>query len=68
MSDYLVSRSFALNQQVTTRPAGPAIMALQEANMRLEQAMPRQQSVPAYQPKPQAATSAPAQAVSRNGR
>jgi len=66
MSDYLVSRSFSLNQQVTMRPAGPAIIALQEANVRLEQAMPRQQSVPAYQPKPQAA--APAQAVSRNGR
>jgi hypothetical protein len=66
MSDYLVSRSFSLKHQVAARPAGPAIIALQQANDRLERALPRQQSVPAYQPKAQAA--APAQAASQDSR
>ncbi len=52
MADYLVSRRFELNQQVPSRPFGSAIAALQQANVRLEQELPRQQAVPAYeQPK-----------------
>ena len=65
MSDYLVSRTLVLNQRVSPRPAGPAILALQHANARLEQSMPRQQSVPAYQPPTTAEV--PAEARSRSG-
>jgi hypothetical protein len=50
MSEYLVSRTLQLNQNAAPRPDGPAIIALQQANVRLEQSMPQQQSVPAYQP------------------
>lgn len=65
MSDYMVSRTFAPNQQAISRPAGPAIRALQAANVRLEQAQPRQQSVPAYQPTSRGAS--PDQIAGRNG-
>jgi hypothetical protein len=66
MSDYLVSRTFSLKQQVTSRPDGHAIIALQQEITRLEKELPRPQAVPAYQPKPQ--TAAQARSVTRNGR
>jgi hypothetical protein len=50
MSEYFAWRTIVLKQQVAPSPAGPAISALQQANILLEQSMPRQQSVPAYQP------------------
>jgi hypothetical protein len=50
MTEYLVSRTFVLNQLAALRPSGPAISALQAANSQLEMLMPRQQQVPAYQP------------------
>lgn len=51
MPEYLVSRTLVLNREAAPRSVGPAIKALQQANLRLEQSMPRQQPVPAYQPR-----------------
>lgn len=51
MPDYLVSKSFILNVSNTESiPFRDAIEALRIENERLEQSMPRPQSVAAYNP------------------
>jgi hypothetical protein len=64
MSDYFVWRTIVLKQQAAPSPVGPAISALQQANLRLEQSMPRQQPVPAYHPTKTAEVRADARAHS----
>ena len=49
MSDYIVRKTFTLDQQnVEAVPAREAIAALRELNQALEQSQPQSESVPAY--------------------
>ena len=47
MSDYIVRKTFSLDQEVATVPPREAIAALRELNQALEESQPQGESVPA---------------------